>query len=255
MGRKCNHCSACGSPGFIPRCISGRWQCWGNPLWVFGVTPGVSPHLEELPAAQGPGQSLGWCKSAQIHRFGSLGLRKQLCVPAWPWEGSSSLWRCSLHALEQSNEHSGRNRKRTEFIFRFVAVLYHPNSDGNDLLEDYNAQTAARHGLALNRSQNGYKIQRRSYNIKNKKLHKKLILKRFQLWCEEDILYVKKISSAGPWHQPWGKGLSHGCGCTSPAEGKTKAVIGPLPVPWCWVSLENCCSPHACPYVFPVRDD
>lgn len=47
--RKYNHYSTCGTPGFTPRCSTGSWQCWGNPLWVFGVTPGV------IPAAQGPG--------------------------------------------------------------------------------------------------------------------------------------------------------------------------------------------------------
>jgi len=35
------------------------------------------------------------------------------------------------------------------------------------------------------------KIQYRSYDIKNKKLHK-FILKNFCLWCKEDILCVEK---------------------------------------------------------------
>lgn len=36
------------------------------------------------------------------------------------------------------------------------------------------------------------KIQYRSYNIKNKKLHNKFIPKHLCLRCEEDILRVKK---------------------------------------------------------------
>lgn len=41
------------------------------------------------------------------------------------------------------------------------------------------------------------KIPYRSYNIKNKMLHNKFILKHFCLWCKEDILCVEKSTGPG----------------------------------------------------------